>query len=103
MKKQEGISDLKVPMCMDVIIKAIFNLKGTYCCAFLFGFSFLSLRLSLSFSFFSLLNPFYILTSLFLIIGTQTEGIFRVPTSLAELELMRGRFNEGDYSVRNEI
>eukprot|EP01087_Luapelamoeba_hula_P008534 TRINITY_DN2134_c0_g1_i4.p1 TRINITY_DN2134_c0_g1~~TRINITY_DN2134_c0_g1_i4.p1 ORF type:complete len:881 (-),score=144.54 TRINITY_DN2134_c0_g1_i4:21-2663(-) len=59
MQKQEKIApDMKVPMCMEVIIKALYNLKGP-----------------------------------------ETEGIFRVPCGLAELELSRANFNNGDYSV----
>jgi len=30
--------------------------------------------------------------------ATETEGIFRVPTSLAELEMLRKQFNTGDYA-----
>jgi len=57
MRRQKLVSQAPVPVIMETLIQAVYNLKGT-----------------------------------------STEGLFRVPTSLSELEMLRGQFNRGDYS-----
>jgi len=87
MRRQRMASpDARVPKIMDVLIEAMMNFQGTPFHSYrdpprgllrLVGLSSLVLRL----------HP-----------ATETEGIFRVPTSLAELEMLRKQFNTGDYA-----